>query len=654
MPKTPTGRWSDGLGFLRRRRRVLAGLAAWSAVEAVQTFATGYALARALDAGFLAGRPGTGLGWLAVAAVAVVVGAYGTGRTYGGVAALVEPFRDGLVRRVVERALRDGDDGEAVSRLTHQVEIARDAFAGLVMVGRSFVFTAAGALAGLFVLAPVLLAVVVPPLVLGLVLFLATLRPMARRQEAFLAADEAVATSLGGVCAGVRDVTAGGAEEYVRKGTGALVDAELRAATALARWSVARVVALAVAGRLPVIPLLVAAPWLLAHDVSPGALVGALTYLTQSLLPALQNLIHGLGTSGTRLLVVTRRLLTEPADAAPMAGAMPSPAPAPPHGVPPAGPVPAADAAGPAGASPAPAPVAGAVPPAGVPSSPGSPAVELRGVTFGYGPHAEPVVRGLDLVVQAGEHLAVVGPSGVGKSTLTGLVAGLLAPWSGEVRVGGVPAGERGARRSRVLIPQEAYVFSGTLGDNFCYLRDDPVPDHEVMAAVEAIGAGRLVSGGGLDAPVVPGALSAGERQLVALVRAYLSTAPVALLDEATCHLDPAAEARAERAFAARPGGTLVVVAHRAGSARRADRVLVMDGPGTLVGTSRELLVRSALYRDLQGVSQPAGAARDADRVDAVPGPGLAGDRRHVIAHRAVGQVQAACDLPDGGPLGRE
>ncbi|MEV5238265.1 ABC transporter ATP-binding protein [Streptomyces cinnamoneus] len=661
-----------GLGYLLRRRRVLAGLAAWSAVEAVQTFATGYALARALDGGFLAGRPGTGLGWLAVAAVAVVVGAYGTGRTYGGVAALVEPFRDGLVRRVVGRALRDGDDGGAVSRLTHQVEIARDAFAGLVMVARSFVFTAAGALAGLFVLAPVLLAVVVPPLLLGLVLFLATLRPMARRQEAFLAADEAVATSLGEVCAGVRDVAAGGAEEYVRKETGALVDAELRAANALARWSVARVGALAVAGRLPVIPLLVAAPWLLDRGVSPGALVGALTYLTQSLLPALQNLIHGLGTSGTRLLVVTRRLTTPPTapapvpplagDTAPVANGMPWPAPARPHGALPAGDTALTSDASPSpapaprhGAPPASAPVAGAGPAAkGTPAVPGSPAVELHGVTFGYGPHAQPVVRGLGLVVAVGEHLAVVGPSGVGKSTLTGLVAGLLEPWSGAVRVGGVPAGNRGARRGRVLIPQEAYVFSGTLGDNFRYLRDDPVPDEEVMAAVEAIGAGPLVSRAGLDAPVVPGALSAGERQLVALVRAYLSTAPVALLDEATCHLDPAAEARAERAFAARPGGTLVVVAHRAGSARRADRVLVMDGPGTLVGTPRELLARSALYRDLQGASQPAGAARDADRVDAVPGPGLAGDRRHVVAHRAVGQVQAARDLPDGGPLGRQ
>ncbi|KOG89751.1 ABC transporter ATP-binding protein, partial [Streptomyces varsoviensis] len=166
--------------FLRRRARVVGRLAAWSVLETGQTFVMGFALARALDEGFLAGRSGAGLGWLGLAAVAVAVGAYGTRRVYGAVAALVEPLRDALVRRVVTRALDDADSA-AVSRLTHQVEIARDTFAGLVMVARSFVFTAAGALVGLFSLAPVLLLVVVPPLVLGLALFAATLRPMARR-----------------------------------------------------------------------------------------------------------------------------------------------------------------------------------------------------------------------------------------------------------------------------------------------------------------------------------------------------------------------------------------------------------------------------------------------------------------------------------------
>ncbi|MGB8946267.1 MAG: ABC transporter ATP-binding protein, partial [Streptomyces sp.] len=132
-------------------------------------------------------------------------------------------------------------------------------------------------------------------------------------------------------------------------------------------------------------------------------------------------------------------------------------------------------------------------------------------------------------------------------------------------------------------------------------------------------------------------------------------------LDEATCHLDPVAEARAERAFAARPGGTLVVIAHRISSARRADRILVMDGTHTLCGRHEELLGSSSLYRELSGnwgsvngSSHPAFPARDPYGVDPVAGPGLAGDRGHVVAHRPVGQVQAVRDLGDGRAPGGE
>ncbi|MBB5121127.1 ABC-type multidrug transport system fused ATPase/permease subunit [Streptomyces eurocidicus] len=287
------------------------------------------------------------------------------------------------------------------------------------------------------------------------------------------------------------------------------------------------------------------------------------------------------------------------------------------------------------------------------------PAVELRGVTFAYGEGADPVVDALDLVVPAGSHLAVVGPSGIGKSTLAGLVAGLLTPRSGEVRIGGRPPGDPAGR---VLIPQEAYVFSGTLGDNLRYLRADPVTERELAGAAEALGMSELVARlGGFGAALAPGELSAGERQQVALARAYLSAAPVALLDEATCHLDPAAEARAERAFARRPGTTLIVIAHRAASARRADRVLVMDGPRTRCGDHRELLAESPLYRDLTGApdprlparapSHPPRSPRDPDRVDAVAGPGLPGDRRQIVAYGPVGKVQTQGDLPDGGAL---
>lgn len=553
------------LRFLRAHRRVLLRLTAWSVLEAGQTFLVGYALARALDAGFLAGNGRVGLLWLAAAGLAVCAGAYGTGRVYGAVAGLVEPARDRLVERVVARGVREADAG-ALSGLTQQVEIARDTLAGLVMVSRSFVFTAAGALVGLFSLDPLLLVVVVPPLLAGVGLFAATLRPLARRQEAFLVADEALAEDLGAVCSGLRDITASGAEAQVAAGTGRRIDAELTAARVLAHWSVARVAALAVGGQLPVVLLLATAPWLLGRGVTPGALVGALAYTSQSLLPALQNLVHGLGAGGSRLTVVLRRLTRQSP-----AGSRAAPSPrAPRH------------------RDPAPVPAA--------------PALSLTSVTFAYGPASAPVLDGLDLTVPAGGHLAVVGPSGIGKSTLTELVAGLLAPRHGSVRVYGhtVPGPEAAALR--VLIPQQAYVHGGTLAENLSLLRPEPVPEAELLAAAEAVGLGPLLrSLGGPGGRVVPDALSAGERQLIALARSYLSPAPLALLDEATCHLDPEAEARAERAFAARRGGTLVVVAHRISSARRADRVLVMDGPRTAHGTHEELLRVSALYRDLVG-----------------------------------------------------
>ena len=629
-----------GLRFLRERWRVVLRLGAWSVLETGQTFLTGYAPARALDEGFLAGRVGTGLVWLGVAGLGVLVGAYGTVRVYAAVAALVEPLRDRLVARVVARGVREGDAG-ALSGLTQQAEIARDTFAGLVMVSRSFVFTAAGALVGLFSLAPLLLVVVGIPLLAGVGLFAATLRPLARRQEAFLVADEALAERLGAVCPGLRDITAAGAEEKVADGTGERVDAELRAASSLARWSVLRVVSLAVGGQLPIVLLLATAPWLLRNGVTTGSLVGALAYVTQSLLPALSHLVHGLGTSGSRLVVVVRRLVRNSTrQTGATAGSAGEPADEPSEGSPRTG-----------GALSARLPR-----PCGDPS--GAPALSVTSLTFAYGPAAAPVVQDLHLTLAPGAHLAVVGPSGIGKSTLTALVAGLLEPTKGSVRVCGHPVPGTEAAACRVLIPQQAYVHTGTLAENLGHLRPDPVPEEELLAAAGAVGLLPLLETlGGPRATVDPTALSAGERQLVALTRAYLSYAPLVLLDEATCHLDPEAEERAERAFAERPGGTLVVVAHRMSSARRADRVLVMDGRETAYGTHGELMRCSALYRDLVGSwtsvpSEPALALGDPDRVDAVAGPGLAGDGRHVVAHRPVGQMQAPRDLRDGGPLG--
>lgn len=596
-----------GTRFLLRRPRVLWGLAGWSVLEAAHTFALGFALARALDDGFLAGRAAVGLWWLLAAACGLLAGALGTARVYRSVAALTEPLRDALVRRVVGRGLYDAvrrggtpsggqrtGSSAVVSRLTHQVEIARDSFAGLVMVSRSFVFTAVGAVAGLFLLAPALLVVVLPPLAAGLAVFAVTLRPLAGRQRTFLQADEELAAEVGRTVAALRDVTACGAEEPVRSAGVRRIETERRAADSLARWSVFRSLALGLGGRLPVVLLLVTAPWLLARGVTAGALAGALTYLTQALLPALTSLVHGLGGAGARLAVVIGRLR----EGAPPPPPSPGPLSPPPRHSSSSGP--------------------------GVPSARrayGSPpALELRGLTFAYGPGAEPVLRGLDLVLPADGHLVVVGPSGAGKSTLALLVAGLLEPTSGSLRVAGAPpasplGGPGGlcGVGGRVLIPQEAYVFSGSVRENLgCLLPGTgtgagagsgagrrEVPEERFAAAVDAVGAGELVRRlGGLDAPVAPGSLSSGERQLLALARAHLTPAPLVVLDEAGSQLDPAAEERAEHAFARRPGA-LVVIAHRISSALRADRVLVLDGAGTRCGTHAELLEHSPLYRDL-------------------------------------------------------
>ncbi|WP_455354779.1 ATP-binding cassette domain-containing protein [Streptomyces sp. SYSU K217416] len=563
--------------FLGRRVRVLLTLGGWSLLESAHTFLGGYGVAMALDEGFLAGRTGTGLAWLAVAAAAVVIGGLATGGVFRGLADLVEPLRDGLLRRVVARSLHEAladparaADSAVVSRLTNQTEIARDSFAGLVLVARSFVFTAAGALVGLAALAPQLLLVVTPPLLTGLLLFAATLVPMAARQRDFLRADEALAAQFGAIAHGLRDVVACGARTVTAERTRTLIEAEAHAARRLARWAGARALSLGVAGHLPVVLLLVAAPWLLREGVSTGALLGALTYLTQALLPALHTLMNALGAAGTRLLVILGRLAPEPA------------------------PLPALPTGPATGGRREEEPGRGA----------GVPAAELRAVTFAYGPGAQPVVRDLDLTIGPGEHLAVVGPSGIGKSTLTGLLAGLLVPDRGEVWVEGRPAhhpAPRDPSRLRVLIPQQAYVFTGSLYDNLLYLCPDGAPPSAVGASADAVGLGPLVRRlGGFGASVDPAALSQGERQLIALGRAHLSPAPLVILDEATCHLDPAAEARAEQAFAQRPG-TLVVVAHRISSARRADRILVLDGVDAACGTHQELLGCSPLYRDLVG-----------------------------------------------------
>ncbi|MFG3555799.1 ATP-binding cassette domain-containing protein [Micromonospora sp. NPDC047557] len=562
---------------LRARRRDLARLCGWSLVESLPALLAGLLVARAVDDGFLAGRLLDGLAWLGVLAVTVLVGAAATGRTYRSLGAVVEPFRDEVAAQVVRGALRDATraggrpDSAAVTRLTHQMEIVRDTFAGLLMVTRGFLFSAGAALLGLLALAPVVAALAAAPLVVGLAVFLAALPAMAGHQRAYVRAGEQLGQSASAALAGHRDVLACGAQARVTADVERQVSAQAAAERALARMAVIRSLSLGIGGWLPLVVLLSAAPWLVERGLTAGAVLGALIYVSTGLQPALHTLVQGIGGGGLRYAVTLENILR----AGPVSDGphLPAPTARTPRSRPPARPV------------------------------DGSPAVEVRGLTFGYGPRARPVLRNFALTLADGDHLAVVGPSGVGKSTLAALLAGLVPPQAGTVRLAGATVADAqpaDLARMRVLVPQEAYVFTGSLADNLRYLRPD-ADDDLLEVTLAALGARPLATRlGGLDAPVVPALLSAGERQLIAAVRAWLAPVPLVVLDEATCHLDPALEATVESAFARRHG-SLVVIAHRISSALRADRVLVLDGDEPVVGTHEQLMARSATYRALVG-----------------------------------------------------
>jgi ATP-binding cassette subfamily C protein len=596
------------LHMLRRslssRPRDVCWLAVWSLVQALPSLASGWSVAKATG-DFLAGGAGTlrGIEWLGAFGLAALAGALASRQAYLRVAALVEPLRDDLVRITVTGALRratedakPGDAG-AVARVTHQAEIVRDSFAGLLMVGFTFVLTTASALAGLVALVPAVLPLAMAPMAASLVLFCCLLPSLATWQGRSVVGEEAVADSAATALAGLRDAIACGAEDQVRTEITDRVTAQATALRGLARVNLLRALCLAVGGWLPLVLVLADAPSLVRHGVGPGAIIGAVTYIGGVLNRALYTLTQAFGGSGIRLAITLQRIVE--------AGTSPAALGAAPRGTASRG----AGARRVLGVSGYSAAVNGSA----LPYRTGGDvaAVSLRGVSFGYGPLAEPVLQALDLDLHEGQHLAIVGPSGIGKSTLAGLVAGLLGPLAGEIRLGGVPLAQIPAAdlpRYRVLIPQEAYVFAGTLGENLGYLAPGASPA-ALDASVGAVGLRDLVRRlGGYHADLRPAELSAGERQLIALARAHLSPARLAILDEATCHLDPAAAARAESAFAARPG-TLIVIAHRISSALRADRVLVLDGGRAAIGDHAALLGCSPLYRDLVGHWFPQAAS---------------------------------------------
>jgi ATP-binding cassette, subfamily B, bacterial len=244
--------------------------------------------------------------------------------------------------------------------------------------------------------------------------------------------------------------------------------------------------------------------------------------------------------------------------------------------------------------------------------------IEVDGVSFAYGDGPR-VLRDVTLRIPIGTRLALVGPTGAGKSTLAKLVARLYDPTSGSVRLGGVDlrdATQASLRGRIVVIPQEGFLFNGTIRDNVRLAREDAT-DGQVDDALRAVGAYARFAAlpEGLDTEVRErgSRLSAGEKQLVSLARAALADPAVLVLDEATSSLDPGTEVLVESAVdRLLEGRTVVVIAHRLSTSERADVVGVIDG-GELVelGTHADLVAAGGRYASLYatwvaGIKAPA------------------------------------------------
>jgi ATP-binding cassette subfamily B protein len=232
--------------------------------------------------------------------------------------------------------------------------------------------------------------------------------------------------------------------------------------------------------------------------------------------------------------------------------------------------------------------------------------IELSEVTFAY-PGGPPVLHDVSLRIESGSRIAVVGETGSGKSTVAKLLTRLMDPTAGKVLLDGVDIrdiGDASLRRSVVLVPQEGFLFDDTLAANARYGKLDAT-DEEIIASAAELGLADWLAGlpRGLLTPVGQRgeSLSAGERQLVALLRAHLADPDLLVLDEATSAVDPNLEMRIGQALERLMSGrTSVTIAHRLSTAENADEVIVVDrGRVVQRGPHADLVAEGGVYGGL-------------------------------------------------------
>jgi ABC-type multidrug transport system fused ATPase/permease subunit len=242
--------------------------------------------------------------------------------------------------------------------------------------------------------------------------------------------------------------------------------------------------------------------------------------------------------------------------------------------------------------------------------------VRFDDVSFSYGAEGL-VLRHLSFTAMPGETVALVGPSGAGKTTVVALLGRLYEPTNGRVLIDGIDVRGlplRWLREQIAVVPQDSILLSGTIGDNVLYGRLD-ASAQDMAAALRAAGCEPFIAElqAGLDTPVGEGGakLSGGQRQRLSIARAFLKDAPILILDEPTASLDSLAERGVLASLAQlRRGRTTFVIAHRLSTVRDADRILVLDG-GQIVADGRHerLMQTSPLYAQLAAHLASADAA---------------------------------------------